>query len=69
MFKHNIYGDQVEVLDGMPDSFDPLTPEFFMNPSPLTPEPTKATTTEAEQSKEIEKAKEPEKGAPIENFA
>ena len=69
MFKHNIYGDQVEVLDGMPDSFDPLTLEFFMNPSPLTQEPTKATTTEAEQSKEIEKAKEPEKGAPIEDFA
>ena len=32
VFKHNICGDQLEVLDGMPDSFDPLPPEFFMNP-------------------------------------
>ena len=31
-FKHNISGDQPEVLDGMPDSSDPLPPEFFMNP-------------------------------------
>ena len=32
VFKHNICGDQPEVLDGMPDSFDPLPPKFFMNP-------------------------------------
>ena len=32
MFKHNICGSQPEVLDGMPDSFDPLPPEFFVNP-------------------------------------
>ena len=32
MFKHNIYESQPEVLDGMPDSSDPLPPEFFANP-------------------------------------
>ena len=31
-FKHNICGDQLEVPDGMPDSFNPLPPEFFVNP-------------------------------------
>ena len=31
MFKHNICGDQPEVLNGMPDFFDPLPPEFFAN--------------------------------------
>ena len=45
MFKHNICGDQLEVPDGMPDSFDPLSPEFFMNPRcPLVPETIEATT-------------------------
>ena len=32
MFKHNICGDQPEVPDDMPDSSDPLPPEFFANP-------------------------------------
>ena len=32
VFKHNIYGDQKEVPDGMPDSTDPLFPEFFLSP-------------------------------------
>ena len=31
VFKHNIYGDRLEVPDGMPDSTDSLPPEFFMN--------------------------------------
>ena len=36
-FKHNICGDQLEVPDVMPDSSDPLPPEFFGNPKcPLT---------------------------------
>ena len=30
VFKHNIYGDHPEVLDGMPDSADPLPPEFYV---------------------------------------
>ena len=29
--KHNICGDEPEVPNGMPDSFDPLPPEFFMS--------------------------------------
>ena len=32
VFKHNICGDYPEVLDGMPDSADPLLPNFFVNP-------------------------------------
>ena len=38
IFKHNISGDQPEVPDDMPDSFDPLPLEFFVNPKcPLVP--------------------------------
>ena len=32
LFKHNICGDHSKVLDGMPDSSDPLPLEFFLNP-------------------------------------
>ena len=32
VLKHNICGDQSEVLDVMPGSFDPLPLEFFTNP-------------------------------------
>ena len=32
VFKHSICGDRLEVLEGMPDSTDPLPSEFFMNP-------------------------------------
>ena len=57
VFKHNIYGDQPEVPDGMPNSSSPLPLEFFMDPRcPLTLTPTKATTTK--------KAKEPERSTP-----
>ena len=31
-FVHNIYGSQPEVLDRMPDTSKPLSPEFFINP-------------------------------------
>ena len=34
-FKHNIYGDLPRIPDGMPDSVDPLIPEFFVNPGCL----------------------------------
>ena len=33
MFKHDIYGDQQEVLDGMHDSSNFLPPKFFESPS------------------------------------
>ena len=37
-FKHNIYGDQPGIPDVMPDSTDPLPPEFFANLGcPLAP--------------------------------
>ena len=43
MFKHNIYGDQPRIPDGMLNSTDPLPPEFFANLGcPLAP-----TTIEA----------------------
>ena len=32
VFKHNICGDQQEVMDGMPASSNPLPLEFFTNP-------------------------------------
>ena len=61
-FKHNIYRGQPEVLDGMPDSSDPLPLEFFMNPKCRPARaPTKATVAEVDQSKAI---KEPERSAP-----
>ena len=31
VFKHGIRGDQPRIPDGMPDSVDPLPPEFFAN--------------------------------------
>ena len=33
VFKHNICGDHPEVLEGMVDFANPLSPEFFVNPS------------------------------------
>ena len=32
MFKQNIYGDQPEASNDMPDSSDPFPLEFFANP-------------------------------------
>ena len=41
-FKHSICEDQPEIPDGMPDSANPLPPEFFVNPrcpsAPITVE-------------------------------
>ena len=70
MLKHYICGDQPKVPDGMPDSFDPLPLEFFMNPRcPPVQAPTEATATKAEQSKTTKKAKDPKMSAPAEDFA
>ena len=56
VFKHNICGDQPEVSDGMPDSFDPLPLELFANPRcSLAPTATEVTATEVDQSKAIKK--------------
>ena len=66
MFKHNICGDQLKVPNGMPDSSDPLLPEFFTNPRcPPVSTATEATTTEVDQS---EVAEEPERCAPAADF-
>ena len=61
-FKHNICGNQSEVPYGMPDSSDPLPPEFFVNRKCLPVlAATKATVAKVDQSEVIE---EPEKSAP-----
>ena len=66
MFKHNICGDQPKVPNGMPNSSDPLPPEFALNPKcPSTPIATEATTTKADLSEE---AKELEKSASAGDF-
>ena len=31
-FKNNVYGDRPDILNGMPDSSNPLPLEFFDNP-------------------------------------
>ena len=65
VFKHNIYGDHLEVLDGMPDSFNSLPLELFVNPRCLlAPVAIKAITTEVDQS---EVAKEPKMSASTED--
>ena len=70
MLKHNICGDQPKVPNGMPNSFDPLLPEFFMNPRcPSARAPTKATKTEVEHSKMAEKENDPKRRAPVEDFS
>ena len=49
VFKHNIYGDQPKVPDGMPDSSNSLPLEFFTNPRWSLARPlTKAIGTEVE---------------------
>ena len=62
-FKHNICGDQLEVLDGTLESSDPLPLEFFVDPKvPPAPVATEATTAEVDQS---EATKEPERSASV----
>ena len=61
VFKHNICGDNPEVPDGMPDSSDPISPEFFVNPKCSPPlAAIEATTVEVFQRKA---AKGPERSA------
>ena len=63
VFKHNICGDQPKVPDGMPDSFDPLSPEFFVSQRcPPVLAATGATVVEEHPS---EVAKEPERNASV----
>ena len=63
VFKHNICGDQPKVLDGMPDSSDPLPPKFFVSSMcPLVLVATEDTTVEAHLS---EVAKELEENASV----
>ena len=63
MFKHDICGDQPEVSDGMPDSVDPLPPEFFASPKcPPVPASSEATATEVHLD---EAPKDPEGTATI----
>ena len=51
VFKHNFYGDELEVSDGMLDSSDLLPQEFFANPRcPLALTATEVTVVEVCQS-------------------
>ena len=63
MFKHNICESQPEVLDGMPDSSNPLPPDFFTN-SRFSPAPT-VNEAAAVKVDLIESTKDPEKNASI----
>ena len=61
MFKHNIYGSQLEVPYSMPDSSSPLPPNFFVNPRcSSVPIVTEATTAKVDL---ILPAKDPEENA------
>ena len=61
MFKHNICGSQLEVPYDMPNSSNPLPPEFFENPwCPSIPAVTKAAATKVDL---IKLAKDPKKNA------
>ena len=63
MFKHNIYGSQSEVPDSMPNSSNPLAPEFFANPRcPSVPAVIEATAAEVDL---IELAKDSEENASV----
>ena len=66
MFKHNICGDQLEVLDDMPNSSDSLPLDFFVNPM-RPPTPT-AIETKVDQSEVAGKAEELERSAPTGEF-
>ena len=59
-FKHNICGDQPEVPNGMPDSFDLIPPKFFANPRcSLALTSTEVIAIDVDQSeatKELEKS-------------
>ena len=61
VFKHNICGDQPEVPDGIPNSSNPLSPEFFV--SPRCPPVSVATEDAAVKVHPSEAAKEPEENA------
>ena len=59
VFKHNIYGDQPEVPDGIPDSFNLLLPKFFMSPRfPPVPASTAAIAAEVRPGEAEKEPKE-----------
>ena len=63
MFKHNICGDQPEVPNGMPDSANPLPPEFFVSPRcSLVSTSSEVATTEVHHREVVE---DPERSAPV----
>ena len=63
MLKHNIYGSQLKVPDSMPDSSNPLPPEFFANPR-CTPVLVVIEAIAAEVDM-IDSAKNPEENASV----
>ena len=64
MFIHGIHGDQPRIPDGMPDSVDPFTLEFFANLGcPLALTVNEAKTAEVHL---VETAKDPMEGVVVE---
>ena len=62
-FEHNICGSHPEVRDGMPDTYKPLSLEFFINPRcTLGVVPTEAASTDVHPD-EVTNA--PEMEAPV----
>ena len=60
MFKHGIRGDRLRIMDGMPDSTDPLALEFFANLGcPPVSTPVEAEATEVHM---VETTKDPVEG-------
>ena len=59
-FKHGNYGDQPEIPDGMPNSANPLPPQFFVNPRcPTTPTVVEVKVVEIDMGEAV---KDPEDG-------
>ena len=62
VFKHNICGDFLKVLNGMPDSFVPLPLKFFANlRCPSISAAIEDTTAESHPSEAVQ---EPEENSP-----
>ena len=66
VFKHGIRGDRPRILDGMPDSTDPLPLEFFANQwCPLASAPVEAKAVEVHSA---EATKDPVEGTVLEEL-
>ena len=63
-FKHDIHGDRTRILDGMPDSTDPLPLEFFTNLG--CPQASTAVEAKATEVHPVETTKDSAEGTAVE---